>query len=74
MTLKELAYSILDKTTKADVAVFIWAGEVKTTKAGGSLCESLTAGTKWKLVGVYNDACKLEWMMDDLKYVGAKHD
>ena len=75
MTLQELAYSILDKTESSDIAVFHWRGDIKTSNAGSDFAEKLIADQKrWKLMGIYDDSCKLEWMMEDLKYVGAKYD
>lgn len=68
------AQSLLDKLCDAKVplAIFVRNGMVRTTKVTSALCADMLSKRSKELMGVYDKECKLEWLVDDLKFAGVK--
>lgn len=72
MSRKELAVHLFNKieVAAAPIAVFVRNGAVKTTKITTDLYTQAMSKTPERLMGVYDENCCLEWLEEDLEWMG----
>ena len=54
------------------IAVFKIGDTFRTARAGGDLAKRAFEKNPQSLVGVYDERCKPEWMVEDLEYMAGK--
>ncbi len=67
-----IAKSVIDKAvnTGKHYAIFVRNGQAKVTNTGTDLFREAMQKREADLLGVYDQNCRLEWLVDDLRYKG----